>query len=146
MYQFILNIDIYWILTKHYFLLLQKSCLSDVHISFVIQFKGELFWDMGKSKKNVFINCNENHLIFHQRFKIWCKLISLMFLVKWCFPYIYIHLKWTFQVCLLGCGISTGYGAVLNTAKAEPGSTIAVWGLGAVGLAVVMGGVKECFY
>jgi len=46
------------------------------------------------------------------------------------------------KVCLLGCGISTGYGAVLNTAKAEPGSTMAVWGLGAVGLAVVMGGVK----
>lgn len=46
------------------------------------------------------------------------------------------------KVCLLGCGISTGYGAVLNTAKAEPGSTIAVWGLGAVGLAVVMGAVK----
>lgn len=46
------------------------------------------------------------------------------------------------KVCLLGCGISTGYGAVLNTAKAEPGSTVAVWGLGAVGLAVVMGAVK----
>lgn len=43
------------------------------------------------------------------------------------------------KVCLLGCGISTGYGAVLNTAKAEPGSTTAVWGLGAVGLAAVMG-------
>jgi len=46
------------------------------------------------------------------------------------------------KVCLLGCGISTGYGAVLNTAKAEPGSTVAVWGMGAVGLAVVMGAVK----
>jgi S-(hydroxymethyl)glutathione dehydrogenase/alcohol dehydrogenase len=43
------------------------------------------------------------------------------------------------KVGLLGCGISTGYGAVLNTAKVEPGSTVAVWGLGAVGLAVVMG-------
>ncbi|XP_020901681.1 alcohol dehydrogenase class-3 [Exaiptasia diaphana] len=43
------------------------------------------------------------------------------------------------KVCLLGCGISTGYGAVLNTAKAEPGSTAAVWGLGAVGLATIMG-------
>jgi S-(hydroxymethyl)glutathione dehydrogenase/alcohol dehydrogenase len=42
----------------------------------------------------------------------------------------------------LGCGISTGYGAVLNTAKVEKGSTVAVWGLGAVGLAVVMGAVK----
>lgn len=43
------------------------------------------------------------------------------------------------SVCLLGCGISTGYGAVLNTCKVEPGSTVAVWGLGAVGLAVIMG-------
>jgi S-(hydroxymethyl)glutathione dehydrogenase / alcohol dehydrogenase len=43
------------------------------------------------------------------------------------------------QVCLLGCGISTGYGAALNTAKVEAGSTCAVWGLGAVGLAVIMG-------
>lgn len=43
------------------------------------------------------------------------------------------------KICLLGCGISTGYGAVLNTAKVEEGSTCAVWGLGAVGLAVVMG-------
>lgn len=30
------------------------------------------------------------------------------------------------KVCLLGCGISTGYGAALNTAKVEPGSTCAV--------------------
>lgn len=43
------------------------------------------------------------------------------------------------KVCLLGCGISTGYGAALNTAKVEPGSTVGVWGLGAVGLAVIMG-------
>lgn len=43
------------------------------------------------------------------------------------------------KVCLLGCGISTGYGAALNTAGVEPGSTCAVWGLGAVGLAVMMG-------
>jgi len=43
------------------------------------------------------------------------------------------------KVCLLGCGISTGYGAALNTAKVEPMSTCAVWGLGAVGLAVIMG-------
>ncbi|KHJ87246.1 S-(hydroxymethyl)glutathione dehydrogenase/class III alcohol dehydrogenase [Oesophagostomum dentatum] len=43
------------------------------------------------------------------------------------------------KVCLLGCGISTGYGAVVNTCKVEPGSTVAVWGLGAVGLAVIMG-------
>jgi len=43
------------------------------------------------------------------------------------------------KVCLLGCGVSTGYGAALNTAKVEPGSTCAIWGLGAVGLAVAMG-------
>ncbi|MCL4127881.1 UNVERIFIED_CONTAM: hypothetical protein GTU68_047028 [Idotea baltica] len=43
------------------------------------------------------------------------------------------------KVCLLGCGISTGYGAALNTAKVEAGSTCAIWGLGAVGLAVAMG-------
>ena len=34
------------------------------------------------------------------------------------------------KVCLLGCGITTGIGAVLNTAKVEPGSTVAVFGLG----------------
>lgn len=43
------------------------------------------------------------------------------------------------KVCLLGCGIPTGYGAALNTAKVEPGSTCAIWGLGAVGLAVIAG-------
>lgn len=43
------------------------------------------------------------------------------------------------KVCLLGCGISTGYGAVLNTANVEAGSTVGVWGLGAVGLACIMG-------
>lgn len=40
---------------------------------------------------------------------------------------------------MLGCGVSTGYGAALNTAKVEPGSTCAIWGLGGVGLAVAMG-------
>lgn len=43
------------------------------------------------------------------------------------------------KVCLLGCGVSTGYGAVLNTAKVEAGSKCAVWGLGALGLACIMG-------
>ena len=43
------------------------------------------------------------------------------------------------SVCLLGCGISTGYGAAVNTAGVEKGSTVAVFGLGAVGLAVLMG-------
>lgn len=46
------------------------------------------------------------------------------------------------KICLLGCGISTGYGAALNTAAMEPGSTAAIWGLGAVGLAVAMGARK----
>lgn len=43
------------------------------------------------------------------------------------------------KVCLLGCGISTGFGAVLNTMKVEKDSTVAVFGLGAVGLACIMG-------
>ncbi|XP_071403485.1 alcohol dehydrogenase class-3-like [Centroberyx affinis] len=43
------------------------------------------------------------------------------------------------KVCLLGCGVSTGYGAALNTGKVEPGSSCAVFGLGGVGLAAVMG-------
>ncbi|CEG38288.1 s-glutathione dehydrogenase class iii alcohol dehydrogenase [Plasmopara halstedii] len=43
------------------------------------------------------------------------------------------------KVCLLGCGITTGYGAVINNMKVENRSTVAVFGLGAVGLAVVMG-------
>merc|ERR1711933_647121 len=46
------------------------------------------------------------------------------------------------QMCLLGCGISTGWGAVWNTAKVERGATAAVFGLGAVGLSVVEGLVK----
>jgi len=41
------------------------------------------------------------------------------------------------ECCLLGCGVSTGLGAVFNTAKAESGSTAAVFGLGTVGLAVI---------
>ncbi|MCB1615067.1 MAG: S-(hydroxymethyl)glutathione dehydrogenase/class III alcohol dehydrogenase [Pseudomonadales bacterium] len=45
------------------------------------------------------------------------------------------------KVCLLGCGISTGIGAVLNTAKVEPGSTVAIFGLGGVGLSAVQGAV-----
>ncbi|XP_038130631.1 alcohol dehydrogenase 1-like [Cyprinodon tularosa] len=43
------------------------------------------------------------------------------------------------KVCLLGCGVCTGFGAAVNTAKVELGSTCAVFGLGAVGLAAVMG-------
>ncbi|HVL01272.1 MAG TPA: S-(hydroxymethyl)glutathione dehydrogenase/class III alcohol dehydrogenase [Dongiaceae bacterium] len=45
------------------------------------------------------------------------------------------------KVCLLGCGITTGIGAVLNTAKVTPGSTVAVFGLGGVGLSVIQGAV-----
>ncbi|VDN01379.1 unnamed protein product [Thelazia callipaeda] len=43
------------------------------------------------------------------------------------------------KICLLGCGVSTGYGAVINNCKVESGSSVAVWGLGTVGLAVIMG-------
>ena len=45
------------------------------------------------------------------------------------------------KVCLLGCGITTGIGAVLNTAKVEAGSTVAVFGLGGVGLSCIQGAV-----
>ncbi|XP_015271452.1 PREDICTED: alcohol dehydrogenase 1A-like [Gekko japonicus] len=43
------------------------------------------------------------------------------------------------KVCLIGCGFSTGYGAAVQTAKVERGSTCAVFGLGGVGLSAVMG-------
>jgi S-(hydroxymethyl)glutathione dehydrogenase/alcohol dehydrogenase len=45
------------------------------------------------------------------------------------------------KVCLLGCGITTGIGAVLNSAKVKRGSTVAVFGLGGVGLSVIQGAV-----
>ena len=45
------------------------------------------------------------------------------------------------KVCLLGCGITTGIGAVLNTAKVEPGASVAVFGMGGIGLSVVQGAV-----
>jgi len=45
------------------------------------------------------------------------------------------------KVCLLGCGVTTGIGAVLNTAKVEPGSTVAIFGMGGIGLSVVQGAV-----
>ncbi|OTF70510.1 alcohol dehydrogenase class-3-like protein, partial [Euroglyphus maynei] len=47
------------------------------------------------------------------------------------------------SVCLLGCGISTGYGAVLNTANVEKDSKVAVFGLGTVGLAAIFGAKKR---
>jgi S-(hydroxymethyl)glutathione dehydrogenase/alcohol dehydrogenase len=43
------------------------------------------------------------------------------------------------KICLLGCGVTTGIGAVLNTAKVEKGSTVAVFGLGGIGLSVIQG-------
>jgi S-(hydroxymethyl)glutathione dehydrogenase/alcohol dehydrogenase len=45
------------------------------------------------------------------------------------------------KVCLLGCGITTGIGAVLNTAKVEAGATVGVFGLGGIGLSVIQGAV-----
>ena len=45
------------------------------------------------------------------------------------------------KIGLLGCGVTTGIGAVLNTAKVEPGSTVAVFGLGGIGLSVIQGAV-----
>lgn len=43
------------------------------------------------------------------------------------------------EVCLLGCGVTTGMGAVLNTAKVKPGDTVAIFGLGGIGLSAVIG-------
>ena len=45
------------------------------------------------------------------------------------------------KICLLGCGVTTGIGAVMNTAKVEPGASVAVFGLGGIGLAVIQGAV-----
>lgn len=45
------------------------------------------------------------------------------------------------KVCLLGCGVTTGIGAVRNTAKVQPGDTVAVFGLGGIGLSVIQGAV-----
>ncbi len=43
------------------------------------------------------------------------------------------------KVCYIGCGVTTGIGAVINTAKVEPGSNVAVFGLGGIGLNVIQG-------
>ncbi len=45
------------------------------------------------------------------------------------------------KVCLLGCGVTTGIGAVLTTAKVEAGATVAVFGLGGIGLSAIIGAV-----
>ena len=41
------------------------------------------------------------------------------------------------KVCLIGCGVTTGIGAVINTAKVEPGSNVVVFGLGGIGLNII---------
>jgi S-(hydroxymethyl)glutathione dehydrogenase/alcohol dehydrogenase len=46
------------------------------------------------------------------------------------------------KVCLLGCGVTTGLGAVHNTAKVKAGDSVAVFGLGGIGLAVIQGAVQ----
>ena len=43
------------------------------------------------------------------------------------------------KVCYIGCGVTTGLGAVINTAGVEPGATVAVFGLGGIGLNVIQG-------
>ena len=43
------------------------------------------------------------------------------------------------KVCYIGCGVTTGIGAVINTAKVEPGTNVVVFGLGGIGLNVVQG-------
>lgn len=45
------------------------------------------------------------------------------------------------KVCLLGCGVTTGLGAVKNTVQVQEGDTVAVFGLGGIGLAVIIGAV-----
>ncbi len=43
------------------------------------------------------------------------------------------------EVCLLGCGVTTGMGAVMNTAKVKKGDTVAIFGLGGIGLSAIIG-------
>ena len=43
------------------------------------------------------------------------------------------------KVCYIGCGVTTGIGAVINTAKMEPGANVVVFGLGGIGLNVIQG-------
>ncbi len=43
------------------------------------------------------------------------------------------------KVCYIGCGVTTGVGAVINTAKVEPGANVVVFGLGGIGLNVIQG-------
>lgn len=50
------------------------------------------------------------------------------------------------KVCLVGCAVMTGVGAVINTAKVEPGDSVAVYGVGGVGLNVIQGAVLAGAY
>ncbi len=43
------------------------------------------------------------------------------------------------KICYIGCGVTTGIGAVIHTAKVEPGATVVVFGLGGIGLNVLQG-------
>ena len=43
------------------------------------------------------------------------------------------------KACYIGCGVTTGLGAVMNTAKVEPGANVVVFGLGGIGLNVIQG-------
>src|SRR5687768_18260524 len=43
------------------------------------------------------------------------------------------------KVCYIGCGVTTGIGAVINTARVEPGANVVVFGLGGIGLNVIQG-------
>ena len=43
------------------------------------------------------------------------------------------------KICYIGCGVTTGLGAVMNTAKVEPGSNVVIFGLGGIGLNVIQG-------
>jgi S-(hydroxymethyl)glutathione dehydrogenase/alcohol dehydrogenase len=43
------------------------------------------------------------------------------------------------KVCYIGCGVTTGVGAVINTAKVKPGDRVVVFGLGGIGLNVIQG-------
>jgi S-(hydroxymethyl)glutathione dehydrogenase/alcohol dehydrogenase len=43
------------------------------------------------------------------------------------------------EICLLGCGVTTGMGAVMNTAKVKKGDTVAIFGLGGIGLSAIIG-------
>lgn len=52
------------------------------------------------------------------------------------------ELPWT-SAAMIGCAVTTGVGAILNTAKVEPGSSVAIFGVGGVGLSAVMGAKVE---